>query len=152
MVITPKNSKLFKNRKKLILPDVKIFVNSFCSCNYQKTWNFFFSNETHFELNVRVNKQNIRYRLADNPNWQITKLRHSEWVIVGVCHFTVLHHRTSFGCGWKRIALLVLIPCGMKRCWKLFFSELKKRRVVQNELGFNTTGSLHILLIWSFSV
>ncbi len=39
---------------------------------------FFFSDDAHFKVNGCVNKQNMCYWLADNPNWQITKSLHSE--------------------------------------------------------------------------
>ncbi len=68
--------------KKSILPDGKIFANSFCICNYWKILNFFSSDEVHFELKGRVNKRNIYYCLADNPNRQVTKSLHSEWDIM----------------------------------------------------------------------
>ncbi len=124
LVITPTNCKLFKSWKKLILPHGKIFANSFCICNYWKTQNFFLTgrhNQAHFELNGFVNNENMPYWSADNPNWQITKWLHSEWVTVVVCYFTVSHHQTPPPSRTKMDALLVLIPCNMKTCWKLFF-------------------------------
>ncbi len=42
----------------------------------------FFNNEAPFKLKRWVNKQNIHYWLADNPNWQITKSLHSQQVTV----------------------------------------------------------------------
>ncbi len=38
---------------------------------------FLFNNEAHFELSECINKQNMRYWLANNPSSQISKLLHS---------------------------------------------------------------------------
>ncbi len=61
--------------KETDLSDGKIFVNNFC---YLPTGRHgpFFSDKPHFKLNGCVNKQIMRYWLADNPNWYITKSLH----------------------------------------------------------------------------
>ncbi len=68
-----------KHDLKPILPDGKIFANSFSICNYWKT-RIFFTDEAHLKLNRWVTKQNIGYWSADNPNLQITISLHSKWV------------------------------------------------------------------------
>ncbi len=49
----------------------------------------FFLAQAYFKLNGRVNKQNMHYQSADNPDWLITKSLHSERVTVWCAHFTV---------------------------------------------------------------
>ncbi len=57
LVITSTNYKLFKSWKKLILSDGKIFVNSFVTCNYWKTLNFFLATRcTSNWMGVQTNK------------------------------------------------------------------------------------------------
>ncbi len=62
------------------------------------------------------------YWLADNPNWQITKSLHSEWVTVwcSISQYCIVRPFFFF-LGQKLNTLFMLILCSMKRCWKLFF-------------------------------
>ncbi len=109
----------------------------------------FFSDEAHFELNSCVNKQNMCCWIADNPNWSITKLLHSELVTVW-CAISYYRIVRPFFLRRKIDTLLVLIPHGMKICRILFFSELKtlscpKKMLVSRGWGDSTHNNLVIV-------
>ncbi len=80
----------------------------------------FFSDVTYYELNEYVNKQNLCYCLADNPNWQITKSLHSEQVTVwyAISQYRII---VPFFSRTKTGILLMLIPRSMKFIENCFF-------------------------------
>ncbi len=90
------------------------FCKQFLHLQLLEDTELFFSVEAHFDLSGFVNTQNMHHWLTDNPNWQITKSVHSEWVTMwcAISRYRIIgpFFRT------KTDTLLVLSPCGMKRC------------------------------------
>ncbi len=78
LVITPYKLQIVEELNKTDFAWWKNFCKQFLHLQLPEDKELFFNEEAYFKLNRCLNKQNMRYWLVDDPNWQITKSLHSE--------------------------------------------------------------------------